>query len=327
MKFGLRLPSFALGETTATLDQMGAYLRRAEDLGFESAMAIDHLLIAPPAYRCTWLEPVSMLSALAGVTRTMKLGTLVLVLPFRDPVSFAKQWATLDVLSGGRSILGVGVGWHPEEFGSVRIPFRERGRRMNEMLEILTALWTGDRVDYDGQYYQLTDVTIEPKPIQRPHPPIWIGGGTQPTERIYGQEVATIQPVLRRIARYASAWVPHSSATAEMVERDWDSIREYMIEFDRQPDEMTRVYSNFIHVLRPGQRPEEAAASFGVFSGMDLPYWEEFYLVGEAEEIATKIRAKVTALGGVDHVVLNPLSWDPANLEVLANDVLPLVLA
>ena len=85
MRFGLRLPSFALGEDTASLADMGAYLRRAEDLGFESAVLIDHLLVAPPAYRTTWLEPISLLSALAGVTRTMRLGTLVLVLPFRDP--------------------------------------------------------------------------------------------------------------------------------------------------------------------------------------------------------------------------------------------------
>src|SRR6187399_3748218 len=109
MHFGLRLPSFALGDQTASLAEMGAYLRHAEDLGFESAMLIDHLLVAPPAYRTTWLEPISLLSALAGVTRTMRLGTLVLVLPFRDPVALAKEWATLDVLSGGRSILGVGV--------------------------------------------------------------------------------------------------------------------------------------------------------------------------------------------------------------------------
>jgi alkanesulfonate monooxygenase SsuD/methylene tetrahydromethanopterin reductase-like flavin-dependent oxidoreductase (luciferase family) len=145
MRFGLRLPSFALGPETASLAAMGAYLRRAEDLGFESALLIDHLLVAPPAYRTTWLEPVSLLSALAGVTRTMRLGTLVLVLPFRDPVAFAKEWATLDVLSGGRSILGVGVGWHPGEFAALRIPIKERGRRMNEMLEAITALWAGTR--------------------------------------------------------------------------------------------------------------------------------------------------------------------------------------
>jgi len=327
VRYGLRLPSFALGPGTASLAEMGAYLRRAEDLGFETAMAIDHLLIAPPAYRVTWLEPVAMLSALAGVTRTIRLGTMVLVLPFRDPVAFAKEWATFDVLSGGRSILGVGVGWQPDEFAALRIPYRERGRRMNEMLEAVTALWTDDDVSYAGTFYRFERVTIEPKPAQRPHPPIWIGGGTQPSERIYGQGVDTIAPVLRRIARYATTWVPHSSATAEMVAGDWDAIRGFMVELGRQPDEMSRVYSNFVHVLRPGERPESAARAFSVYSGMDLDYWRTYYLLGEAEEVAERIRAKVDALGGVDHLILNPLDWDPANLEVLAERVLPLVAA
>jgi probable F420-dependent oxidoreductase len=327
MQFGLRLPSFALGEQTASLGEMGAYLRRAEDLGFDTAMLIDHLLVAGPAYRVAWLEPVSLLSALAGVTRTIRLGTMVLVLPFRDPVAFAKEWATLDVLSGGRSVLGVGVGWNEEEFAALRIPYRERGRRMNEMLEAITALWAGDHVSYEGQFYQFRDLTLEPKPAQRPHPPIWIGGGTQPSEKIYGQQVDTITPVLRRIAKYASTWVPHSSATAEMVAGDWEAIRRFMVEFGRDPDEMSRVYSNFVHVLRPGERPESAAKLFSVYSGMDLDYWRSYYLLGEAEEVADRIRAKVEALGGVDHLILNPLDWDPANLEILAETVLPLVVA
>jgi probable F420-dependent oxidoreductase len=325
MKYGLRLPTFALGEQTAALPEMGAYLRRAEDLGFESAMVIDHLLVAPPAYRVTWLEPISLLSALAGVTRTMRLGTLVLVLPFRDPVAFAKEWATFDVLSGGRSILGVGVGWNEAEFEALRIPHRERGRRTTEMLEAITALWAGDNVTYEGRHYQAHDLTIEPKPAQKPHPPIWIGGGTQPSARIYGQDVPSIEPVLRRIARYATTWVPHSSATADMVASDWDRIRGYMRELGRDPAELSKVYSNFIHVLAPGERPESAAPSFSVYSGMDLDYWQEFYLLGEADAVAERIRGKIEALGGVDHLILNPLDWNPATLDTLAERVLPLV--
>ena len=132
MKYGLRIPSFALGPRTATLDTMGRYLRRAEDLGFDSAVTIDHLLLTPPAYACTWLEAMTTLAALAGVTRTIRLGTMVLVLPLRNPVYFAKEWATLDLLSGGRSILGIGVGWHEEEFGLMGVPYRERGPRTSE---------------------------------------------------------------------------------------------------------------------------------------------------------------------------------------------------
>jgi probable F420-dependent oxidoreductase len=325
LRFGLRLPSFALGPETASLDAMGAYLRRAEDLGFGSALLIDHLLTAPPAYRVTWLEPITLLAALSGVTRTMRLGTLVLVLPFRDPVLLAKEWATLDVLSGGRTILGVGVGWHEGEFEALRIPRRERGRRMDELLDALTVLWSGEPASHRGRYYAFEDLVIEPQPVQRPHPPIWIGGGTQPHERIYAQQVDTVRPVLERIARYADAWVPHSSATAEMVRVDWDVVQEAMVRIGRHPDTMSRVYSNFVHVLGPGEPPESAAARFERFSGMDLEYWQSHYLLGEAEPLAERIRGKIGAMGGVDEVILNPLDWDVGMLERLASEVLPLV--
>jgi len=322
-RFGLRIPSFALRARTATLAEMGVYLRRAEDLGFDCAVSIDHLLLTPPAYACTWLEPIALLSALAGVTRTIKLGTMVLVLPLRNPAYFAKEWATLDLLSGGRSILGVGVGWHEHEFGLMGVPHKERGRRMDEMLEAVTALWAGDDVTYRGRYYQFEHLTIDPKPAQKPHPPIWIGGGSQPFEKVYGQTVSNIDPVLRRIARYARTWVPHSSATADMVKGDWEKIQRFMMESGRKPEEMSKVYSNFVYVLGKGERPDVAIPHFKTFSGMDLPYWREYYLLGEAEEVAEKIRAKVETLGGCEHIVLNPLGWGMEQLERLAAEVLP----
>ena len=325
MKFGLRIPSFALGPKTATLAEMGAYLRRAEDLGFDSAVSIDHLLMTPPAYACTWLEPMSLLSALAGVTRTIKLGTMVLVLPLRNPAYFAKEWATFDLLSGGRTILGVGVGWHEEEFALMGIPHKERGRRMDEMLELVTALWAGDNVTYAGKYYRVKNLTIDPKPVQKPHPSIWIGGGSQPFEKVYGQTVTNIDPVLKRIAKYAKTWVPHSSATADMVTGDWNKIQRFMTDFGRKPGDMSKVYSNFVYVLKKGEKPEVAAPHFKVYSGMDLPYWKEFYLLGEAEELAEKIRAKVAALGGCEQIVLNPLNWGMEQLDLLAGEVLPRV--
>jgi len=326
MRHGLRLPSFALGPRTATLAEMGRYLRRAEDLGFDCAVTIDHLLLTPPAYACTWLEPLTLLAALAGVTRTIKLGTMVLVLPLRNPVYFAKEWATLDLLSGGRTILGIGVGWHEEEFLLMGVPHRERGRRMAECLAIVRALWARDDVSYEGQFYRFRNLTIDPKPAQRPHPPIWIGGGTQPSEKVYGQTVKNIDPVLRRIARYADTWVPHSSSTPEMVKGDWVKVQGFARELGRDPRTIGRVYSNFVWVLKPGEKPESAAPHFSVYSGMDLDYWHTYYLLGEAEELAEKISARIAALdGGVDTIVLNPLDWGLEQLELLAGEVLPRV--
>jgi probable F420-dependent oxidoreductase len=305
---------------------MGRYLRRAEALGFEAAVTIDHLLTTPPAYTCTWLEPIALLSALAGVTERIRLGTLVLVLPLRNPAYLAKEWATLDVLSGGRSIFGVGVGWAEPEFEVMGVRRAERGRRTDESLELVTALWSRDGVTYEGQCYRVRDLTIDPKPLQRPRPPIWIGGGSQPFERIYGQRTPDVAPVLRRVARYADAWVPHSSATPEMVTRDWALLERAAPEFGRRAADIEVVYSNFVHVLAPGEGPDAAAARFARFSGMDLSYWREHYLVGRAEEVAGRINRRIDAVGGrVSWVVLNPVDWDLEQLERLAGDVLPRV--
>jgi probable F420-dependent oxidoreductase len=320
MKYGLRL-------RTPTLAAMGSYLRRAEDLGFTSAFSIDHLLLTPPAYTCTWLEPVAFLSALAGVTRTIRLGTLVLPLPLRNPAYLAKEWATLDVLSGGRSIFGVGVGWHEREFELMGVPHRERGARTDEMIEAVCLLWRRDRASFAGKHYRFADLTIDPKPVQQPRPPIWIGGGTQPTEKVYGQVAPRIEPVLRRIAKYADAWIPHSSATAAMVKSDWDKICAFAEQQGRDPQTIGRVYSNFVWVLKPGEPVEAAVPHFSIFSGMDLDYWQSYYLLGTAEQVAERISARLAALDGVDHIVLNPLDWSGEQLELIAHEVLPRVKA
>jgi len=326
MKYGLRIPSFALGAKTASLEEMGRYLRHAEDLGFEYAVSIDHLLLTPPAYSCTWLEPVSMLSALAGVTRTIKLGTMILVLPLRNPVYFAKEWATFDLLSGGRSILGIGVGWHEKEFELMGVPHKERGARMNEMIEAVSALWQGDNVTYQGKHYKFENLTIDPKPVQKPRPAIWMGGGTQPSEKVYAQTVTTVDPVLRRIAKYADAWIPHSSATPEMVRGDWQKVQDFAKSHGRDPRKIGRVYTNFVWVLRKGEAPETAVPHFSVYSGMDLDYWKTYYLLGTAEEVAERISARIASLdGGVDTIILNPLNWDREQLELIAGEVLPRV--
>ena len=319
MRFGLRLPSFALAPDTASLAEMGAYLRRAEDLGFESALLIDHLLVAPPAYRMTWLEPISLLSALAGVTRTIRLGTLVLVLPFRDPVAFAKEWATLDMLSGGRTILGVGVGWHQGD-SPPAIPIKERGRRMNEMLEAITALWGGD----DGRT----------RPVLRVRGP---GRSTQSrpselTRRSGSGEDAAVGEDLRPGGRhdpagppadrkYASTWVPHSSATAEMVAGDWAVIREEMAPRAR-PQPMSKVYSNFIHVLAPVESPESAARGSGSSPAWTSTTGRSSTSWARPKPLAERIRGKVEALGKVEEVILNPLDWDAAPSSA-PNDSLP----
>jgi len=197
---------------------------------------------------------------------------------------------------------------------------------MNEAIEAVCALWAGDHVTYTGKFYRFENLTIDPKPAQKPHPPIWIGGGTQPSEKVYGQTVPNIDPVLRRIAKYADTWVPHSSATPEMVKGDWDKVQRFAREAGRDPAKIGRVYSNFVWVLEKGEKPESAIPHFSVYSGMDLDYWKTYYLLGTAEEVADRISARIAALDhGVDWIVLNPLNWGLEQLELIAAEVLPRV--
>jgi hypothetical protein len=108
-----------------------------------------------------------------------------------------------------------------------------------------------------------------------------------------------------------------------MVKGDWDKVQRFMAQAGRDPRGLTKAYSNFVHVLKKGERPEAAVPHFSAFSGMNLDFWRTYYLLGEAEELAERIRAKVAALGGVEYVVLNPLNWDVEQLDLLATEVLP----
>ncbi len=317
MKFGLRLPTFA-GSPLASLPSMGAYLRRAEQLGFDAAVTVDRLLTTTPLYVCSWLEPISLLSALAGVTERIRLGTMILVLPLQNPVYVAKAWATLDVLSGGRTIFGVGAGWNEQEFALIGIPRKERGARFDEYLEIIEALWADNLVTYRGRFYRFENISLEPKPVQLPRPPIWLGGGSQPNRAL----VSNLQAVLRRVARFADAWVPPASASPDLVRGDWEKILAHAAQCQRttQP---ARVYSNFVYILKRGERLEAAEPYFRRFSGMDQDYWRTHYLLGEAGEVIEKIRHRIDACGGMEWVVLNPLSFEPEQLERLAGEVMP----
>jgi probable F420-dependent oxidoreductase len=323
---GLRLPTFATKEKTASLDEIVRYVQKAEAAGVTSIFLIDHLLTTPPAYTNTWLEPFTLLAALAPMTHTLKLGTLVTPLPLRHPVTLAKALATLDFLSKGRLILGVGVGWAPNEFEVMGVPLKERAPRTNETIEILQRLWTEDSVSYDGKFFTLRDITIEPKPARKPHPPIWIGGGTQYFETTYGQKMGSLEGVYRRIAKYADCWSSHAPITVEMLRQDWERISEYAIEYGRDPNSIERVYNNFVYFLRKGQTIHDAIPDFRQFSGMTPEYWQKNFLVGTVHDIdrfVERVGARMRAVGGMQHVVLNTVTFDDEQLEPVVTDLFP----
>ena len=177
-RFGVFAPSFIKpGDGPERAPGLIDFVRRVEELGFDSVFITDHLLAATQFYSASFLEPLSTLAVCAGATERVRLGTSILVLPVRDPVILAKELSTLQFLSGNRFILGGGLGWNPAEFRATGGDKSQRGRRADEILDITIPLLEGETVTYHGRYYDIEDVSIEPRPERRPL--LWIGGGSQ----------------------------------------------------------------------------------------------------------------------------------------------------
>jgi probable F420-dependent oxidoreductase len=211
MRYGFYLPTRG---PTATRDAILAMAREGERLGFHSAMIADHIVFpvkSDSAYPYTLdkrhpgggdaLETFSILGVVAGATEKLRLVTSVLVLPYRNPVLTAKMVSSLDVLSGGRVTLGVGVGWLKEEFEALDSPdFAKRGAVTDEWIAIFKQLWTQSPASFKGKFYSYNDILTEPFPLQKPHPPIWVGGHSM--------------PALRRTARHGDGWHPVGAIAA-----------------------------------------------------------------------------------------------------------------
>jgi len=170
-----------------------------------------------------FLEPLTVLAFLAGITKRAKLGTSVLVLPMRQPVLHAKIMATIDHLSGGRFVLGAGVGWWKEEFEALSVPFERRGKRMDECLQLVRSLWTDEWVNFEGDFYQAVDWTCNPKPVQEGGIPIWLGGESK------GQ--------LRRVGKYAEGWLATPLAMSRL-EDDFEFAKQAAVDAGRDPDKL-----------------------------------------------------------------------------------------
>ena len=282
MEWGVHLPQ--LGQQ-AGREVLMKFAQRLDELGVHSGWVSDHVCWPadiepnypytddgsfPAANDMAWLEPISTLMFVAGCTENLKLGTTVLILPYRLPVITAKQLATLDVLSGGRLILGVGVGWMKEEAEVLGMPFDHRGARSNEQLDIFSALFTDEQPGYQGDYYQIPPVKFEPKPIQSPVP-VWVGGATD--------------AAFRRVAKYGQGF--HAAfQPLDVIKAEIEQIYRCCEAINRDPSELTlstRVY------LDPGELMEN-----------------EKSIAGSTEQMQDRI-AEMADIG-LTHVVLDPVA-------------------
>jgi probable F420-dependent oxidoreductase len=193
-------------------DAIGKYARTVEDLGYDHLVIFDHVLGADSTRHGGWTgvydhrsmfhEPFVLFGYVAAITTRLKLATAVIVLPQRQTALVGKQAAEVDVLCRGRLILGVGIGWNEVEYEALDMNFKDRGKRIEEQIAVLRALWTKKVVDFNGRWHRIDRAGLNPLPVQRPIP-IWMGGGWDRQRR------TIVEPALRRIAKIADGWFTH----------------------------------------------------------------------------------------------------------------------
>jgi len=284
MKYGAFLPHIgplANGDVRANIRTTA---QNAEALGFDSVWTGDHIVIPtnivsrypyaatgsfPMNPKEPLLEPLTVLSFVAACTTMIRLGTAVLVLPHRNAVVTAKTVATLDVLSGGRVILGVGVGWMEEEFNAVNASFAHRGPISDEAVAVMKELWISEHPSFSGKFHRFPEVACEPRPVQKPHPPIWVGGHTG--------------PALRRIVEYGDGWAAVVFSPQEFADR-LDKLREKAAKAGRDLSKVT------LCVSPRGKRPEAMLEDIPRYQELGATYlYLAFFNFARSYEEMTKM--------------------------------------
>jgi probable F420-dependent oxidoreductase len=223
----------------ATPDTICLTARRAEDLGYVSLWTFQRVLnpAAHPlgAAHQSVLDPVVALAYVAGHTDRIRLGTATVCAPFTAPALLAKTLTSLDVVSGGRLTVGLGMGWLPQEYAAAGVPYERRGERLDEYLRCLVALWTQDPVEFAGKFYTVPRSQVGPPPVQRPHPPLLLGGA--------------VAPALRRAGRLAEGWICSSQQDLSNLGASIETVRNGAREAGRDPEGVRIVVRGVVDLL------------------------------------------------------------------------------
>jgi probable F420-dependent oxidoreductase len=286
MKAGMLLPH--LGDSV-TRDNIIYIAKEAEKEGLDSVWVLERLLwpVKPqtpygatpdgtlPVEYQNVLDPLETLTYLAGITDKISLGTCIIDMLFHNPVVLARRFATLDILSRGRAIAGLGIGWSKDEYEVSGVPYKHRGERANEFLQVLKRIWTDEVVEFKGQFYSIPASKIGPKPVQKPHPPILLGGFSPNT--------------LLRIVNYADGWLPVAGfGPLEQLEQSINGLREGARKANKDPSKIrifVLTYPNVLDSSSPAPSSEQQRSP----------------MTGTTDQIGTDID-KIKSMG-VEHII------------------------
>ena len=301
-EFGIGIPQIHAGART-DVDGLHRFLRRAEELGFASAWVMEQ-----PIGSAGLLEPLALLAHAAAVTTRLRLGVAVILAPLRPPVALAKALATVDQLSGGRLIAGLALGGR-EHYPAFGLSSDRRTTRFEEAVRLLKLLWELPSVTFEGEFWTLSDVAVEPKPVQRPHPPIWFGGG-HPS-------------ALVRAARTADGWIGAGSSGTEEFASSVPILREALEGEGRDPSSFPVAKRVYVAVDDDTERARARLHEwFGrVYGNPGLA--DRVAVFGSAEVVAEGLTAVAGAGAGL--IVANPVFDQEQQAETLASNVVPQV--
>ncbi len=301
VRFAISIPQYA---RDSRFDEAAfrAQLRRVEELGvFESGWVQEQVLGAAGS-----LAPLQTLTYAAACTERLRLGCAVFVLPLHNPVHLAKAIGSLDCLSHGRVELGIATGGKERPFAAFGIDPDRPVAHFNEALALMKSCWTDEQIDFDGRWWKLSGATMEPKPVQQPHPPIWFGG--------------RVPAGIRRAVRHGDGFMGAGSQTTAAFAEQVELVRQELAAHDRDPATFRIGKRVYVHVeddpALAGRRLDDALKQH--YGGGS---WQEHMVAGPAQRCVEGIRAVADA--GAELVLLNPLADDARQLERLAGEVIP----
>jgi F420-dependent oxidoreductase-like protein len=316
VKFGVFVPQgwrMDLVEIEDPYEQYEAMTRVgqvAEETGaYDSIWVYDHFHTVPTPTKNTVFEAWTATAGLSRDTETIKIGQMVTCNGYRNPALLAKVASTVDAMSNGRLLFGLGAGWYEHEWRAYGYGFpetRERMRAFREACEIVHRMWTEDDVKFDGEYYKVDGPINEPKGVSKPHPPFWIGGG--------GEKVT-----LRLVARWGDAC--NVFGDPDRLRHKFDVLKGHCDDLGRDYEEITRSTSVSVFPLKEGDDPERATKL--ARGGMAYDEFAERFMVGTAEQIVERLRPRVEA--GVNYfiVYMPRVAYDPEPVRRFAEEVVP----
>lgn len=304
-RFGIQIPP-----QDTTWGEVSAIVREAEDLGYDTAWVFDHFfpILSNPEGPC--LEGWTLLSGLTTLTSRIRLGVLVTGNTYRHPSLLAQMGATVDIMSGGRLEFGLGAGWFELEHRALGIPFpprRERLERLEEALRVIRLLWTEDRADFEGRYYSLRRAHCQPRPLQKPYPPIMVGGGGE-------------RRTLRSVARHADLW--NTFGSPETFRHKISVLREHCKAEGRNPDDIEKSVLIDAYLSKDRRAQEDVLRGMARRRGMTEEEVRRRMLIGDPEAVLEQVGEfhKV----GVTHIILCLLPpCDLPSFRRFAREVMP----